>query len=697
MGVIVAVAGRSEPALLLPRLIPLLLLSLLSSHEAVASTNSEILRSKAIFAYVDKGYTEALNLLDQALADDSRDHLSHYYRGLSNARLGRYRDALHDLAQAYQAGVNRDGLLYEMGMANYRLGEQKEAVVWLQRAVAQSPDHRPSSYYLGVAQFRLQHYVEAIAPLAVAGKIGDDMGAAANYLRAEALYHLGRRQEGREVLQQLIRQEGSTRFFDYHLYPYSSLWQGDEAEAGRSKALFAAAGLELDTAKGLLDEAIIANGDDPYARYYRGVIQARRGDYDGAQEDLNRAAEVGFEHRELMYEMGYVAYRQGNYDSAVTLLEHALSQEPQNDRSNYLLGLSQQQRKEYPKALAALERVSPGGELRDAADYARAEILVQLRRDDEARAILQRLMAKPDGGVIAQKAKSLYQRVEARSGILPQGVSVEMSAGMVHDSNVALYPNDQMAISAPAGGDDNRWQLGLDLRWNPIIGGGSEAPLTVGYRLFKSYHQNLDSFDLLNHSLLADWHQKGKGLEWGVSYQYIDASLDGYDYVTTHLVTPNLMLLHGDKQVSFIKLQWRNDSYDYSGLEGYDGNRYELAYNYYWLMGGQRYLSAGLLALRNATDDEGLSHSGYGVNGAAEWDWQGMLARLALGYQRKDFPDAPGGERTDNVINLDLRLQYPLSKHLLVQVEGSRIDNRSDAAAYDYDRSLYGMTLKWKL
>ena len=71
-----------------------------------ASTESEILRTKAQLAYSNQQYSVALGWLEQALHKDSNDLRARYYRGLTYARLQEYERALDDLQQVAAAGAD---------------------------------------------------------------------------------------------------------------------------------------------------------------------------------------------------------------------------------------------------------------------------------------------------------------------------------------------------------------------------------------------------------------------------------------------------------------------------------------------------------------------------------------------------------------------------------------------------------------
>ena len=671
----------------------LLGLILLASGPVVASTSGEILRTKAQLAYASQHYNEALSLLETALQEDSGDLLSLYYRGLTHARLRDYERALADLEQVKRAGADYPSLAYELGMVAFHKEDYTRAVGALTRALKAQPHRHDVAYYLGVSHHRLHDYAAALTPLRQSATQEGGMRLASLYLQAEALYHLGRREEGRAVLSRLMASEKSSRMFDYHLYPFSSVWRSSEAELTRYRALFSAAGMDRDTAGRLLDESVAADPDDGFALYYRGVLASRKGDYSTARADLKRAEEGGITHRELHHELGYVAYRQGDHAEAVAQLRKGLAEEPGHNRSHYYLGRSLHRQGNYEAALAELKQVDDEGELGVAADYARADILATLHRYDEAREILRQILSDHGQSPYAARARRLNEKLAGRRGIFKE-LEAQLSVGMVHDSNVALYSDDLPLPTTLSDRGDNRWQLGLQLKWTPAP--TSSMPFTLGYHLFQSRHQSLTDYDLRSHGLSADWQRDLAQGEWGVGYRYVKASLDNYDYVDSHLLTPYLMLPHGEQRLSFAKFQWSHNRYSYPAMGGYDGNRFNLNYRHFWLQGDKRYLAVGGDLGSEYTEDENLISSKYGVNASAQWDWQKILASLNLQYLKRDFPDALIS-RNDSVLKAGLRLRYQVTQRTEFETTVNYINNASSRSAYDYGRTVYGVTLKWKL
>lgn len=182
---------------------PLVLLcSLLCAPPVAASTDSELLRSRALFAMGGEEYAAALGDLERAVASDPEDRLSHYYHAVVLARLGRYPEALTAFERAGEAAP---AAAFERGLVLYRLGRYPEALSALQTAVEREPERADAHYYLGLTLLRLERPADAIEPLEEAMALREELAPSAIYLRAGAHAAVGEVSHARRLLHQGVK------------------------------------------------------------------------------------------------------------------------------------------------------------------------------------------------------------------------------------------------------------------------------------------------------------------------------------------------------------------------------------------------------------------------------------------------------------------------------------------------------------
>jgi tetratricopeptide (TPR) repeat protein len=382
-----------------------------------------------------------------------------------------------------------------------------------------------------------------------------------------------------------------------------------------------------------------------------------------------------------------------DYPQAMELLDLAVAADAEDAQAWYYRGLVNSRRGHYSDAARDLEAASALGFAYPELFFELGYVYFRLQRYPEARKSLRRALAAKPAAESVANVRALLARVEQQAR-RERAFQLELSAGIMRDSNVGLHPDDTFLPGGLEQRGDNRWQVALDGKWKPEVFEG--APLTLGYRFFQSLHQQLDQFDLRHHALIADWRQKRDAYIWGVNYQYSQASLDNDDYVKSHRLLPSLMLYHGRERASLLKFTWRHDRYEAPRLDAFDGNRYQADYRHYWVPTDNRYHYLGALLNRKDADDASLAFSASGVTAGLLSHWQNIRVTADLQYQRKHYPDSPL-DRDDDYYKADLIMRYPLTPHLLMDVSANRIRNRSDAALFDYSRTLYGVTLRWQL
>ena len=463
------------------------------------------------------------------------------------------------------------------------------------------------------------------------------------------------------------------------------------SEIFRSKAVLAIADRDYPGAIKLLDQAIAADPDDNQVYYYRGIVSSRLGDYKSAVIDLEVAQEEGVTQANLPFELGFVYYKLKDYPRATQTLAKG---DAGNPRRNYYLGLAHVEQKQFKQALAPLQRAALSeDDMALAASFTQAEVLITLNEIDEARDVLHKLLARDSQAIYKDRAENLLDRIEKKEEAV-KTLSAMVSVGMASDSNVGLYPNDQALPAGVSSKEDQRLQLNVDARWKPSFRQGH--PLTLGYRLYQSLHNDLDAFDLQNHAITADWRQKQTKYEWGINFQLITSALDGNDYFDAMVLTPNIIFPHSDKRLSLGKLVWRDNDYTLPGLDGFDGTQLELSYRHIWLQGEQNHVYAGAGYKMDDTTDKQVASDTLSLTAGIRHVWMSMPLSAGYEYQQRDFGDA-SPSREDTISKINLGLSYPLDKNTHVDISVNQITNDSNSAAHEYDRNLFAIMFRWQL
>jgi tetratricopeptide (TPR) repeat protein len=123
---------------------------------------ADVFVARAILAYDEQRYEEALAELRRALqlAPDHVDAL--YYTGLTLFALGRTNEAIASFEQALQRQPDDDAILFQLGLAHLSRGDYDQAQPFLERAFAINPKRDSLGYYVGLLRYHRRDYPGAV-------------------------------------------------------------------------------------------------------------------------------------------------------------------------------------------------------------------------------------------------------------------------------------------------------------------------------------------------------------------------------------------------------------------------------------------------------------------------------------------------------------------------------------------------------
>jgi hypothetical protein len=417
------------------------------------------------------------------------------------------------------------------------------------------------------------------------------------------------------------------------------------------------------------------DSEDYLSHYYLGHLYSRLGEYEGAIEALERARAGGLASGQLGFELAYAYYQNGEVGRAESLLQERVAERPDDRNSHFLLGMVR-----YRKALygPVITPTTP----RQSENHAEAQAAVDYAR-----------RYTPDKQTLARLA-GLQEMLDELEG--PQrDWSLSLAVGGSYDSNVGFFPDDGQLPAEFGDESDSRSVVAVEGSWTPYR--RDNQSLTTSYRFFQSNHQEVEQFDARNHTLGVDYRASYQNLVYGANYQYLDYSLGGDDYRTTHLLAPVVMVDHGRRLNSYAKLTLQQHDYRLAEDEGRDGNSLELLYRLY-LMGGSKdeYAYLGMTAGQLDSDDEAFSNQSLGVNAGGQLRWLERLWKARIDYRLRDY-DKGATPRDEGFLNASLSVEQSFSRRLSGSLSITGMRNDSTNADYDFTRTLVDLMLKWEL
>ncbi len=317
--------------------------------------------------YRDHGeYERARGELRAALRQDPRVRRAHYYLGNVTVE-EKGRAGLEEAIPEFQAELElapQDVLSnLELGMALVDTQRPEEALPALEIAARAEPPEARTFYYLGRAQLGAGRAAEATASLERALALADTAKATDGQRRVmhnqlgQALRALGRSEEAARHFaeaERLSAQGSETSREDLARQMAGT----KEPEAGQAKGVAMIESSPLAALPAAERNELRLRLTAALARTYLnlGVMQAQRGRFGGASEQLEKAAEVDPSFPQVLSSLGIAYFNARRFEKATVPLERALAQNPTDAGVRRMLGMAWLNTREYGKAAELLER-----------------------------------------------------------------------------------------------------------------------------------------------------------------------------------------------------------------------------------------------------------------------------------------------------------------------------------------------------
>ena len=246
------------------------------------------------------------------------------------------------------------GVEYLRGMVFYQQGKMSEAAVAFAKAIAQDPKNLDAIQMRGVSVFRAGKSAEAIPLLEQAHRSIPNANVDPNYLLGLCYMDTGRYDDARKAFASQYGFPSDSP--PSYLLAARMLMRRDylpAAEESARKALVLDPKLpqthlllgEIELAQGQSENAIVEFDKERDINPLDGAVYERlgdahihAGDFDRAQEALDRAVLLEPTVNIPFILLGKVLLKQKNSMMAKMYLEHALQMDPRNYMAHYLLG-----------------------------------------------------------------------------------------------------------------------------------------------------------------------------------------------------------------------------------------------------------------------------------------------------------------------------------------------------------------------
>lgn len=273
-------------------------------------------------------------------------------------------------------------------------------------------------------------------------------------------------------------------------------------------------------------------------------------------------------------------------------------------------------------------------------------------------------------------------------------LSGTLSLGLEYDSNVSVDELDR----ASNVGDTGRL-LNVDLGVEHDFSEATSASLS--YSFAQVNYETFDNLSRQTHMLGADISTDWGAATTGINYFYINALLDGEDFLTYERVSPSVSgfvskrwflrgaYVHGEKRVT--RRPGRNARNDGVEIDAY----------YFW-RGLRRYINAGYVYRLEDSQAPRFDYAAHQLKlrWVQRFELWSELATFELGarYEVRDYSSITpiiAEERDDDRLRLKAELDMPLGKQVNWLIYAGYSDYVSNLPAADYEQTLIGTRVEW--
>ena len=452
----------------------------------------------------------------------------------------------------------------------------------------------------------------------------------------------------------------------------------------------------------LFDQAVEADPDDSYARYYRAVTRGRLHDLDGAISDLRAALTTKPDFDQAALELGVALVQTGALREAIPWLQQAQRDPDAEAHASLFLGLAQLRLNQLPEARKNFQRAAKDPQQQLAVTY--YEGVLDYREGNMSAAEERFATVVRDGrdSEIRHEAELFLKAIREPAR---QTIALSGAVGFQYDSNVVLAPGDD-TIKTAAGisnQDDGRFTLAVSGAYE--LWRHKQTQLAVGYDFFQSLHFRMTDYNLQDNGPSIQLASSVGPVQFGVlgRYDYYLLSTDSFlqegtalPWVTVIEPRGRTELLYRMRRRDFKKqAYWVRDAFNHSA-----GIR-QFAY----IDTPERYVS---LAYRFDHEDPINNHpslnadqykyDGHEVAAAVGWTFPFELSgELTYLYRHENYaPESDG--RHDNQHQVIVLARRPIGPYLTA-VAGyygtiNHSNNDLGDRRFDYERHIGSLALE---
>ncbi|MGI9535259.1 MAG: tetratricopeptide repeat protein, partial [Thermodesulfobacteriota bacterium] len=155
-----------------------------------AFANFELNLNKGIASFYKSEYSESIELLNLALAENPDNATANHIIGLSYYYLGNYEESIKYLEKAKKFDPELLNIDFDLATVYIKTDKYKKAIDVLNQFLSKNPDDGVGYYYLGFAQYSNGEYDDAIKSFDKAKSLNPDFSLQSNFYQGVCYYQL---------------------------------------------------------------------------------------------------------------------------------------------------------------------------------------------------------------------------------------------------------------------------------------------------------------------------------------------------------------------------------------------------------------------------------------------------------------------------------------------------------------------------
>ncbi|MCK6553140.1 tetratricopeptide repeat protein [Candidatus Binatia bacterium] len=446
------------------------------------------------------------------------------------------------------------------------------------------------------------------------------------------------------------------------------------------------------------DEAVAADPADTFARYYRGITQARLGNNAAAVDDLKAALAAKPDLQQGWLELGDALVQTGQYDDAIPWLEKAQGVPALAADASFSLGLAQLRTGDLAGARTNFARAGTSDAKLDVpSKYYLGVTSYQAQDWAAAQTYFDSVIATNPDSAMAKESQAFLDKLTEGAAPLARPYTLYASLGLQYDSNVVLAPSDEPL--------QNQYGFGRQADGRVVLLAGGvyaarltdRATLTLGYDFSQTLHFSLNSNNLMDNRPAVQFIYDAGPVRLGLLGQYDYYVRQTSSYLSQATALPWLSVPEGDFGRTEIYFRYRYWDFLEPDVEVLDGNNYSPGVRQYGYFGApDRYAFLGYrfdTQVPTRTSGDEFGYNGNEVQVGGGWGFPlGIGAQLEFDYRYEDYDPASDG-RKDNQYRILCSANKSLTSYLDLTLAYFGLFNDSNQGVYTYDRNIVSLAV----